>query len=51
VDKALVNGLAVDVWTPKLDCVVCIEAKHSEKPFSGTPNHKTKPGELTHINV
>jgi hypothetical protein len=50
MDGTLVDGLAVDTRTPKPDCMAWTEAKHSERPFSGTPKREAKPGEHTHIN-
>ena len=51
LDKNLVNGFSVDTQTQKPDCIACIESKQTVEPFSKTTERKTKPGELTHINV
>ena len=47
----MVDGLSVDIEMAKPDCEICIQAKQSVKPFNGIPDRKTKPGELTHIDL
>jgi hypothetical protein len=42
--------MTVDPDTPTLDCVSCIEAKHTVKPFSlKSENMCKRKGELMHI--
>jgi Integrase core domain len=35
----------------KPECIACIEAKQSEKPFRQTTNRQTKPGKMTHMDL
>lgn len=51
LDKNLVLGFAVDMWTPKPDCVMCMEAKQTEEPYNKHVEQQTKPGELTHMDL
>ena len=51
LDNNLVYGFTVDTSTPKPDCVACTESKQTIKPFSKKSEHKTEPGELTHIDL
>ena len=51
LDKKLVEGFNVDTRTPKPDCIPCTEAKQFEESYPQHSNHKTKPGDLTHINL
>ena len=51
LDKGLVEGLEVDILTPKPDYEACIQAKQSVKPFSASITHQTTPRQLTHINL
>ena len=51
VTKSLVDGLNINIKTPKPDCQACTEAKQAEEPFKKNSNSSTKPGELTHIDV
>ena len=47
----MVDGLSVDIESAKPDCEIWVQAKQSVKPFNGIPDRKTKPGELTHIDL
>jgi len=51
LDNQLVDGLHIDVNSPKLDCVACTEAKLSETPYGPTLGCPTKPGELMHMDL
>ena len=51
LDNNLVQGFTVDTKTPKPECVACTESKQTIKPFSKKSEHKTEPGELTHIDL
>lgn len=51
LDHDLVDGFSVDTQTPKPDCVTCTEAKQSVEPFGPHSDRKTKPGDLTHIDL
>lgn len=51
LDKDLVLGFAVDTWTPKPDCVTCMEAKQTEEPYNKHVERQTKLGELTHMDL
>ena len=51
VDLKMVDGLSVDTESAKPDCEICVQAKQSIKPFDGIPDRKSKPGELTHIDL
>jgi len=51
LDNQLVDGLHIDVNSPKPDCVACTEAKLSEMPYGPMSGHPTKPGELTHMDL
>ena len=50
-DHQLVEGMEIDVHSPKPDCVACTEAKHSETPYRPSLPRQTKPGELTHMDL
>src|ERR1700741_3006743 len=50
-DLDMVEGFVVDGTTEMTECVPCIEAKLSERPFSATSPRNLQPGELTHIDV
>ena len=50
-DNQLVDGLQIDMNSPKPDCVACTEAKLSEAPYGPASGRQTKPGELTHIDL
>ena len=42
----------VDTRTPKPDCIACTKAKQTVEPFNKTSsNRRTKPSELTHIDI
>jgi Integrase core domain/GAG-pre-integrase domain len=47
----LTNGFEVNESSPKPECITCIEAKQSEKPFSQMPNRETTAGEMTHMDL
>jgi gag-polypeptide of LTR copia-type/Integrase core domain/GAG-pre-integrase domain len=51
LDNDLVHGFTVDTKSPKPDCVACTESKQTIKPFSKKSEHKSQPGELTHIDL
>jgi hypothetical protein len=51
VSKGLVEGLNIDMSSPKPDCRACTEAKQAEELFGKHSSGSTKPGELTHIDV
>ena len=51
LDRHMVDGLNVNLLTPKPDCIACIEAKIHEAPYGPTTKKFTKPGELTHIDL
>ena len=51
VDLKMVDDLSVDIESAKPDCEVCVQAKQSVKPFEGILDRKSKPGELTHIDL
>jgi len=48
---SLVDGLDVNMQTPKPDCVTCMEAKLSEAPYGPALVKSTKVGELTHTDI
>ena len=50
-DHNLVDGLSVDVTSPKPDCIACTEAQQSTEPFNVVHRRLTTPGELTHIDL
>ena len=47
----MVEGLEIDMNTPKPDCVACTEAKQNVEPFPKENNRKTQTGDLTHIDL
>ena len=47
----MVDGLNVNLLSPKPDCIACIEAKLHEAPYGPTTEKFSKPGELTHIDL
>ena len=50
--KKLVDGLTVNIKTPKYDCIPCTEAKQHVESFPTTKDkRRTEPGELTHTDV
>jgi len=51
LDNQLVDGLQIDMHSPKPDCVACTEAKLSEAPYGPASGHQMKPGELTHMDL
>ena len=51
LDNSMVDGLTVNLNTPKLDCEACTQAKQAIQPFNKTSKHITKPGDLTHIDL
>jgi hypothetical protein len=50
-DLNLVQGLNVDPNSPKLDCIVCTEAKQTQEPYKKIMCVKQYPGELMYIDV
>lgn len=46
----LVEGFAVDVRTPKPDCVACTKAKQ-EETSADKPTGQTSPGQLSHMDL
>jgi len=51
LDQHMVEGLNMNLLSPKLDCIACIEAKIHEAPYGPTTKKYTKPGELTHMDL
>src|SRR6202451_4477204 len=51
LDNKMVEGLEVDMNTPKPDCVACTEAKQNVEPFPKVTNRNTQTGDLTHIDL
>jgi len=51
LDKSMVDGFRVDMWSPRPDCVACTESKHAEKPYRLAEKKDTKLGELTHVDI
>jgi len=51
LDNNMVEGLEIDMNTPKPDCVACTEAKQNVEPFPKENNRKTQTGDLTHIDL
>jgi len=51
LDKNIVEGFSIDTHMPKPDCITCTKAKKSVEPFAQDSNWRTKPGDLTHINL
>jgi hypothetical protein len=51
LDNNMVEGLKVDMNTPKPDCVACTEAKQHVEPFPKIINRNTQTGDLTHIDL
>ena len=50
--KNLVDGLTIDIQTPKYDCIPCTQAKQHVESFPMTkPKRHTEPGELTHADI
>jgi len=49
--QQLVEGLLVDQTSPIPDCIACIQAKQTVKPFSPSTQTNTNPGDLTHIDL
>jgi hypothetical protein len=47
----LINGIQVDMKSPKLDCIPCMEAKLFEAPYSPATGVETKVGELMHVDL
>ena len=47
----LVEGLVVDVNTPKPDCIACVEVKVTVAPFGPASHMQRKKGKLTHIDL
>src|ERR1700676_4456570 len=51
LDNNMVEGLKVNMNTPKPDCVACMEAKQHVEPFPKITNRNTQTGDLTHIDL
>ena len=52
LDRGLVDGLQIDVTSPKPDCQACTESKQFVKPFPRKAKHRSdKNGQLTHIDL
>ena len=51
LDNNMVEGLEININTPKPDCVACTEAKQNVEPFPKINNRKTQTGDLTHIDL
>jgi hypothetical protein len=51
LDNQLVDGLEIDMNSPKPDCIACTEAKLSEAPYGPASEQQMKPGELTHMDL
>jgi len=51
LDNTMVEGLHVDMRSPRPDCVACTEARHSEKPYGLAEKKETKLGQLTHVDL
>ena len=50
-DLNLVQGLNIELESPKPDCITCTEAKQFREPYKKVMRTKREPGELTHIDV
>ena len=50
-DRQLVEGLHINLNSPKPDCIACTEAKLSEAPYGPASKWQTRPGELTHMDL
>ena len=51
LDNQLVEGLQIDMNSPKPGCVACTEAKLSVAPYGPAKGRQTKIGELTHMDL
>ena len=51
LDNNMVEGLEININTPKPDCVACTEAKQNVELFPKINNRKTQTGDLTHIDL
>jgi len=51
LDHQLMDGLKININSPKPDCIACTEAKLSETPYGPTSGRPTKPGKLTHMDL
>jgi len=51
LNQRLVEGLNVNLLTPKPDCIACVEAKSHEVPYGSMTKKFTEPGELTHMDL
>ena len=47
----MVEGLEVNMNTPKLDCVACTESKQNVEPFPKVTNRNMQTGDLNHIDL
>lgn len=51
LDNQLVDGLPIDINSPKLDCIACTGVKLSEAPYGPMLGHLMKPGKLTQMDL
>ena len=51
LDNQLVEGLQIDMNSPRPDCIACTEAKLSKAPYGPASGCQTKTGELTHMDL
>jgi hypothetical protein len=51
VKNNIVEGFKPDLKSPKPDCIPCVAAKMSHKPFPATATRTTKLRQLTHIDL
>ena len=51
LDNSMVDGFHVDMRSLRPDCVVCTEAKHSEKPYRLAEKKQLKLRQLMHVDV
>jgi hypothetical protein len=51
LDEKLDNGFNIDDWMLKPNYVACTKAKQHVEPFAKASTRRSKPGELTHIDL
>ena len=51
LDNQLIEGLQIDMNSPKLGCIACTEAKLSVAPYGPASGRQTEVGELTHMDL
>ena len=51
LNNQLIDGLQIDMYSLKPDCVACTEAKLSETPYGPVSGRQTQIGELTHMDL